>query len=103
MLEGSDQKEAVEAGHRVSPQFRRGAMRAALIRGGGDAVQIAAPKAWAGPLHVDRAVDMGLQHAVRNVRDELRQMLEHAISVFLFRFVPAAAVRALVGDIVPQM
>ena len=60
----------VEAGYRVSPKFRRGAVRAALIGRGGDAVQIAAPEAWAGAFHVDRAVDMGLQHTAWNVRDE---------------------------------
>ncbi len=63
-----------------------------------------APETWAGAFHVDRAVDMGLKHAVRNVGHELRQMGQHAVGgVFFFRVVPAAAVRALVRDVIPQM
>ena len=56
-------------------------MRAALISGIGDAVQVAAPEAWAGAFHVHRTVDMGLKHTARNVRDELRQMGEHALRI----------------------
>src|ERR1700685_877968 len=97
MLKRSHQIEALEAGHRVLPKFRRGTMRAALIGGIGDAVQVTAPEAWAAALHVHRTVDMGLEHAAWNVGDELRQMGEHVVGILLLGFVPAATVGAPVG------
>src|SRR5208282_3363213 len=92
MLKRSHQIEALEAGYRVLPKFRRGTMRAALISGIGDAVQVAAPEAGAAALHVHRTVDMGFKHTAWNVRDELIQMGEHEIRVLLLGFIPAAAV-----------
>src|SRR5271157_5756097 len=103
MLERTHQIKALEAGHRVLTELRRGAMRAALIGGIGDAVQVAAAEARAGALHVHRAVDMRLEHTAWNIADELLEMGEHAISISLLGFIPAAAVRAPVGHIVPQM
>src|ERR1700685_2473006 len=103
MLKRSHQIEALEAGYGVLPKFRRGTMRAALISGIGDAVQVTVPEAWAAALHVHRTVDMGFKNTAWNVGDELRQMGEHVVRIFLFGFVPAAPIRAPVGHIVPQM
>src|ERR1700722_12270439 len=97
MLKRTHQIEAIDTGHHVLPEFRGRAMRAALITGGGDAVQVAAPEAGRSSLHVDRAVDMDLEQAAWNVGDELRKMIEHTVRVLLLGVIPAAAIGPPVG------
>jgi hypothetical protein len=55
-------------------------VRARLIGGGGDAVEIAAQEAGRGALHVDRRVDMEIEDDVGHILDEIGHAIDHALA-----------------------
>src|SRR5690606_4715934 len=93
--------EAIDPRHAVLAEFGRGAVAARLVGGGGDAVEVAAVEAGAGPLHVDRAVAVVVEHGLGQILDEIPHPINDLLRELALGFVPAPAVGALVGDVVP--